>query len=172
MSEGRSVADTVSEADWCAYSIPVAGDTASHEPPTSVAVVAFHVRVPPPVLVIVIVCLSGLDWPTTALKAIAVGDVSMIGVAGCAMVSVTGKVCVPAVELKTTAPVYVLGARPATLTLTDGLAGVVPFALPCPSTFSQCPSLSVVVVALQFNDAEHPCDTLKSTLLAIDAGCD
>ena len=172
MSDGRSVADTVSEVDWCADSIPVAGDTASHEPPTSVAVVAFHMRVPPPVFVIVIVCLSGLDWPATALKAIAAGDVSMIGVAGCAMVSVTGKVCVPVVELKTTVPVYVPGARPATLTLTNGLAGVVPFALPPPSTFSQCPPLSVVVVALQFNDAEHPCVTLKTTLLVIGAGCD
>lgn len=120
MSEDRSVADTVTDADWCADSVPVAGVSASHEPPTSVAAVAFHVRVPPPVLVIVIVCLFELDWPTIALKAIAAGVVNMIGVAACSMVSVTGKVCVPTDELKTTAPVYVPGERPVTLTLTNG----------------------------------------------------
>jgi hypothetical protein len=120
VSEDRGVADTITGADWCADSVPDAGVIASHEPPTSVAAVAFHVRVPPPVFAIVIVCWSELDWPTTALKAIAAGVVSIIGVAACPIVSVTGKVCVPTLELKTTAPVYVPGARPVTLTLTKG----------------------------------------------------
>ena len=53
---------------------------------------------PPPVLLIVIAWPG--DWPMTALKPIVAGVVARIGVVGCPMEKVMGKVWVPVVDLK------------------------------------------------------------------------
>lgn len=92
----------------------------------------------------------------TLLKVIVAGVMARPGIVGCPIVRVTGKVCVPTVVLRITAPVYVLGVRPLTWTLTTGEAGVTPLASSSPLIASQLPPLSVIVFALQCNAVEQP----------------
>ncbi len=148
----NSVAVTVIVADWCEIRMPV-GVTDSQAPPTAVAADACHVRVPPPELATVAVCGIGLGWPTIPLKASSAGVVAIIGVVGCPMMNVTGKVCVPADELRITDPRYVPGVSPVTLTAIEGWAGVTPAVVPI---LSQGPPWIVVTDALQCSGVEHP----------------
>ncbi len=120
VSVGNSKAVTVIDADLFAERLPFAGVTVSHAPPTAVAADVPQFRVPPPVLVMVAFWGSGFGWPMIPLKESTGGMVLIIGVMGCPMMNVTGKVCVPLDQLKTTAPTYVPADRPVTLTSTAG----------------------------------------------------
>src|SRR6266699_7343540 len=171
MSEDNSVAVTVTETEARGARVPATGVIASHEPPTLVAFAAFHVKGPPPLLVMVIVCGVGLDCPTTALNESVTGVVVRPGAAGDPRVSVTGRVCVLDVALKMIAPVYVPGVRPATVTPTSGWAGVTPLVLPLLLTLSQLPPLFVVTFALQCMCVEHPSATPTLITCAAGAGC-
>lgn len=98
------VAVTFTDIDCDEARLPLFEDTASHAPPKLVVAVACQLRVPPPVLVIVIAWLAGWGWPTVALKPMVEGAVVRIGVVGCPTVKLTGKVWVPVAELKKMEP--------------------------------------------------------------------
>ena len=126
ISEPNNVAVTLIEADCRAVRLPVAGVTASQFPPTAVAMVAFQLSVPPPLLVIVIVWAAGDGCPITPANFKPVVGFERIGAVGCPSTNVIGSVCVPLAELKTTEPVYVPGVSPLVLMPTTGYVGVVP----------------------------------------------
>ena len=85
--------------------MPVGGAIASHAPPTAVAAVACHVRVPPPVFVSVMI-FGGTrpTWPMMPPNGIVTGAAVTIGVVGCPILSVTCKVWVPPDQLKIIEP--------------------------------------------------------------------
>ncbi len=101
VSVPNTVAVALSLTDWFAVSVPLLGETASHAPPTVVAAVAFHVSVPPPVFVNVVVCGGGeLPCPITLVKVIAVDAIAIIGVVGWPIAKLTVRLCVPVDVLK------------------------------------------------------------------------
>jgi len=108
---------------------------------------------------------TGPGWPGAALKSSVAGVAASIGAAGCPRMNVTGMVCVPPDQLKSTEPVYVPGVKPAALTLTEGEVGVTALVL---LIFSQLPPLLVVTIALQCKVLEHP--WLTPTLMVFGAG--
>src|SRR3989442_13761239 len=133
--------------------------------PEVVTAAACQVKVPPPVLVMVTVWETGPGWPGAALKSSVAGVAASIGAAGCPRMNVTGMVCVPPDQLKSTEPGYVPGFKPAALTLTEGEVGVTALVL---LIFIQLPPLLVLTIAFQYNTLDHHC--LSPTLIDFCAG--
>ena len=167
LNVASSVALTVIVVDCRGPRLPSAGVTESHAPPV-VEVVACQLRVAPAELVTVTVWGSGSGCPMTPLKVSMVGVIAKSGVGGCPMTYVTGKICVPADELKITVPVYVPGFRPATLTFTAGEAGVTPLMV---AILSQCTPSLVETDAFQCSRCVQPCVTPTLRICEAGAGC-
>src|SRR5436309_14958014 len=94
------------------------------------------------------------------------GEFVSIGLVGWSIISVTGTICVPAVVLKMSIPLYVPGRSPVTLTLTVGEEGVIPFVA---LIVSQWPPLAVITVSLQFKGPTQRLLAVTLSVLALAA---